>query len=135
MISFLIRLFLFPLLSVIVMLVCSRYFVDIFGLQLTPADFSSLVGLSLIGSLFWFVDTIVAGVIKIFTLPLCFLTLGLSNLIINTGVLYLLQRLLNTQVDLGYTLTLGSFVQTMLVSIVIALGTTALRWAISLIIK
>jgi len=133
--SFLVRFFVFPRLSVAVMLICSVYFYDVFGLRLMPADLSSIVWLSLIWTIFWFMDTVVATIIKFFTIPLRFLTLWLSNLVVNAWVLYALQFLLHTQINVWYDLILGTFIQTVFVALFISFGTTFLRRLLSLFIK
>jgi len=80
-----------------------------------------------IGFIFWILDKIVKKVIKILTLPINFLTLGLFSIVINVWFIYLFQYVINTYFSNIAIVNLSWWIQVFIVSIVI--------WFMNLILK
>ena len=72
-----------------------------------------------IWAIFWLLDVIVKKIVKILTLPLNILTLGLFWIFINILFIYLFQYVINNYEQVIATVQLWTFVQVAIVSIVI----------------
>ena len=77
--------------------------------------------------LFWFLDVVIKKIIKILTLPLNLLTLGLFSVVINVLFIYLFQYIINTNFSNIATVELWTWIQVLIVSVVI--------WLLNLILK
>ena len=80
-----------------------------------------------IGFLFWILDKIIKKVIKILTLPINFLTLGLFSIVINVWFIYLFQYVINTYFSNIAIVNLSWWIQVFIVSIVIWILNLALK--------
>ncbi|MBP7841289.1 phage holin family protein [Patescibacteria group bacterium] len=49
--------------------------------------------------MFWIINDVLRNIIQTITLPFKFLTLGLSSIIINIGVIYLFEYVVNTYIQ------------------------------------
>jgi putative membrane protein len=75
------------------------------GIQLTDSMITDrLVTLLLVALIFGVVNTIIKPVVKLFTLPLFILTLGLITLLVN-GIMLILTSNLAGAFDLGFQIT------------------------------
>ncbi len=84
-------------------------------------DTYNVVWIILLWFIFWFVNEIVWMILKVLTLPVRFLTLWLSNIIVNIWLLYLIQYLVNYVVNIGFTIQLWTIWQTFVLSIFISI--------------
>jgi len=76
---------------------------------------------------FWILDTIVKKIVKILTLPLNLITLGLFSIVINVLFIYVFQYVVNTYFANVATVSLWTWIQVLIVSVVI--------WALNLVLK
>ena len=77
--------------------------------------------------LFWFLDVVIKRIIKILTLPLNLLTLWLFSIVVNVLFIYLFQYIINTNFSNIATVELWTWIQVLIVSVVI--------WISNLILK
>lgn len=80
-----------------------------------------LVSFILIGTLFWIINDVLRNIIQTVTLPFKFLTLWLSSVIINIGVIYLFEYVVNTYIA-DVSVWLGTVIQVSLMSMVITVA-------------
>ena len=80
----------------------------------------SFVVYAIIGAVFWFLNTVVKKVLGILTLPVKFVTLGLSSFAINVALFYFFQAFINAQ-EFGVVISLGSIGQIIVLSLLISL--------------
>lgn len=67
---------------------------------------------------FWIINSLLRSILKALTLPIKYLTLGISWLIINVVLLYIFEQFIN-YADLGITVNLGTLSQTFVLSLVV----------------
>ncbi|MFA5748318.1 MAG: phage holin family protein [Candidatus Absconditabacterales bacterium] len=72
----------------------------------------------ILGFIFWLFNSVLKKILKILTLPIKFLTLGLFSLLLNLVIFYIFGRSVN-YLDIGITLQLGTLLQTFILSLVI----------------
>ncbi len=77
--------------------------------------------------IFWILNEIVKKVVKFLTLPLNILTLGLFSILINIWFLYLFAYIMNNYFMNLATVSLGTFIQVALLSVII--------WLLNLFLK
>jgi len=82
---------------------------------------------AILALVFGVVNAVVKPILKILTLPITVITLGLFLLVLNALMLYLTSWLAGL---LGLTFTIGGFLDALLGAIVIALVGTVLNWAL-----
>lgn len=85
----------------------ARYIPEL-GLTLSGIDWSltgeNILAFFVFGGIFWLMHTIIKRILNIVTLPLRFLTFGLSGLAINIIIFYGFRYIINTEfADLGIT--------------------------------
>ncbi len=98
----------------------AAYFVP--GLQLS----GGLVNLLVIAVIFGLVNALVRPVVKLLTLPLNVLTLGLFTFVVNALMLLLTSWLSSSMVIAGGPL--GKFVTALIAGIVISIVSTVINW-------
>jgi putative membrane protein len=67
---------------------------------------------------FWIINSLLRSILKALTLPIKYLTLGISGLIINVLLLYVFEQLIN-YADVGITVSLGTLTQTFILSLIV----------------
>lgn len=80
-----------------------------------------LVSFILIGTVFWIINDVLRNIIQTITLPFKFLTLGLSSIIINIGVIYLFEYVINTYMQ-NISVWLGTTIQVAWMSLIITVA-------------
>lgn len=69
--------------------------------------------------LFWLINTVLKRILKILTLPIRIVTLGIFSFILNIAILYIFEQTVNF-LDLGVIIQLGTLVQTLILSVIIS---------------
>ncbi|MFA7717552.1 MAG: phage holin family protein [Candidatus Absconditabacterales bacterium] len=77
-----------------------------------------LIIFGILGGIFWITNSLLRSILKTLTLPVKYLTLGISGLIINILLLYVFEQGVN-YADIGITITLGTLSQTFILSLII----------------
>lgn len=67
---------------------------------------------------FWIINSLLGTILKALTLPIKYVTLGISGLIINILLLYIFEQGIN-YADVGITVSLGSLTQTVILSLIV----------------
>ncbi|MCX6824001.1 MAG: phage holin family protein [candidate division SR1 bacterium] len=73
----------------------------------------------ILGIVFWLINSVLKNILKILTLPVRLITLGLSSLLLNIIVLYIFEQTVN-YLDLGIIIQLGTLVQTLVLSVILS---------------
>jgi len=102
--------------NTLVIYTISEYLPNFFHIQFNEY---SLRAYLTIWAIFWFLDVIVKQIVKILTLPLNILTLGLLWIFINILFMYLFQYVINNYESYLATVQLWTFIQVLIISIVI----------------
>jgi len=102
--------------NTLVIYTISEYLPKFFHIQFN--EYSLRTYLS-IWAIFWILDVIVKKIVKILTLPLNILTLGLFWIFINILFIYLFQYVINNYEQHLAIVQLWTFVQVLIISIVI----------------
>ncbi len=74
-----------------------------------------------LGFIFWIFNFLIKKILKIVSFPLRILTLGLISILINVGILYAFAQFINQNFP-EFSIQLGGFYQTLILSIVISLA-------------
>ena len=74
-----------------------------------------------LGFIFWIFNFLIKKILKIVSFPLRILTLGLISILINVGILYAFAQFVNQNFS-EFSIQLGGFYQTLILSIVISLA-------------
>ena len=69
--------------------------------------------------LFWLINTVLKRILKILTLPIRIVTLGIFSFILTIAILYIFEQTVNF-LDLGVIIQLGTLVQTLILSVIIS---------------
>ncbi len=72
----------------------------------------------LVWAIFWFLDSIVKKIVKLLSLPLTILTLGILSIVINILFIYLFAYIINNYIDVA-TVQLWSIIQVFIMSLLI----------------
>jgi len=73
----------------------------------------------ILGLLFWLINSVLKNILKILTLPIRILTLGLFSLVLNLIVLYIFEHTVN-YLDIWLTVHLGTMIQTFMLSVILS---------------
>ncbi|MFA7298282.1 MAG: phage holin family protein [Candidatus Absconditabacterales bacterium] len=73
----------------------------------------------ILGIVFWLINSVLKSILKILTLPIRLVTLGLSSLLLNIIVLYIFEQVVN-YLDLGIVIQLGTLIQTFILSVILS---------------
>lgn len=73
----------------------------------------------ILGIVFWLINSVLKRILNILTLPVRFVTLWLSSLLLNIIVLYIFEQTVN-YLDLGIIVQLGTLVQTLVLSVILS---------------
>lgn len=130
MLSFILRFILTVIATSAILFMTAKYGANSFGFNIIPLELSNIGGLLFMGFVFWMLYAIIARILKFFTFPLRRLTLGASNIVINVGVFYLFQYIVNEEIEVGYTIALGTIGQTVILSVLLAIITTIIYFII-----
>ncbi len=76
--------------------------------------------------IFRFFNAVLKRILNILTLPVKYLTLGISSLIINILMLYVFEQVIN-YLDVGITIQLGTIVQVCVLSLVLTITYFAIK--------
>jgi len=76
--------------------------------------------------IFWIVNSIVKGVLKILTLPLRFITLGLFSLVLNMLMMYIFEFVVNNY-SMWVIIHLWTLVQVFILSLVVTVMTFLIK--------
>lgn len=115
------NLFLSSIINTIVLVVIAMR-IPLGGLSISPMSWNATPILLLMGFFFWLLYQIIRPLLKFLTTPINRLTLGIAGILINLITLYLFTYIVNS-LNFGVTITLGTIVQTFVLSIIIALLT------------
>ena len=70
--------------------------------------------------LFWLINTVLKRILKILTLPIRIVTVGLFSFILNIAILYIFEQTVNF-LDIGITVELGTLIKTVILSVIISI--------------
>lgn len=70
--------------------------------------------------LFWLINTVLKRILKILTLPIRIITIGIFSFILNIAILYIFEQTVNF-LDIGIIVQLGTLVQTLILSVIISI--------------
>jgi putative membrane protein len=71
-----------------------------------------------LGFVFWIVNSLLRSILKALTLPIKYMTLGISWLVINVLLLYIFEQLIN-YANIGITIQLGTLTQVFILSLIV----------------
>ena len=100
----------------VLLYIISKY-VPQLGFSIHSVYKDSIGVFAVLGIAFWITNSLLKTIVKTLTLPIKYLTLGISGLIINIILLYVFEQMIN-YLDIGVTVTLGNIIQTILLSLV-----------------
>ena len=103
--------------NVLVIYIISKYIPQL-GFHVSFVNCSLEVYL-LIWFVFWVLDEVVKKIVKILTLPLNLLTLGLFSILVNVWFIYIFKYVVNNYFASLANVSVGTFIQVLLVSILI----------------
>ncbi len=95
-------------------------FIPELGFKVISSSYWALATFFILWTIFWFLNIVIKKILKIITLPLKYLTLWLSSLIINIGMFYLFELVLRSY-DIGILIQLWSILQVFLLSLTITI--------------
>lgn len=100
--------------------------------MMSGGDLRGLRMYLILGTIFWIVNFLLRRILHIVSWPLKLFTFGIISIIINVGVLYLFQWIINTNYgDLVQVVISQDYVKAFVLSVVI----TAAYWLLSKILK
>ncbi len=102
--------------------------------QIFAWDIYNITWVIILGFVFWLFNGIIGRIIKLITLPLRFLTLWLSNIFVNIWLLYVMQYIINNDLQIGFTMTLWTAGQTFILSVLLAILSTIIHFIIKKIV-
>lgn len=73
----------------------------------------------ILGIVFRLINSVLKSVLKILTLPVRMVTIGIFSLVLNIAVLYIFEQTMN-YLDLGITVQLGTLMQTFVLSVILS---------------
>ncbi len=130
MISFAIRCFLTVLVNIGALYFVSLFLYNELWFRLEPLDASYIPWLLVIWVVFWAIDTLLWTILKLATFPLKWLTFWISSIVINAAMLYFFQYVVNNVIDIHYTVQLWSLAQTFVLSILLSILITVIRFIV-----
>lgn len=86
----------------------------------------SIIIFGALGILFWITNSLLKGILKVLTLPIKYLTLGISWLVINVLMLYIFEQATN-YADVGIIVSLGTLSQTFTLSLIVTMVHFAIK--------
>lgn len=95
-------------------------FIPKLGFNIVASKYNIIFTFGILWAIFWFLNTIVKKILKIITLPLKILTLGLSSLLINIIIFYAFEFLVN-YFQMGIVIGLGTIIQVIILALIITL--------------
>lgn len=102
--------------------------------HIMPRDTYNIIWVLILWFVFWLFNGIIGWIIKLITLPLRFLTLWLSNIFVNIGLLYAMQFIVNNNLQIWFTMTLWTAWQVFVLSVLLAILSTIIHFIIKKII-
>ena len=121
--------------NVFIFLLASNFFSDILWFKLISQNPGHYIPwLIFLWILFWVINTVIWSILKIVTLPLRIISLGFFSIIVNVWLLYLFQYIVNTYIDIQYTVELWTFSQTLILSFVLSTLIRLIRCIVDLIL-
>ncbi|MCX6823462.1 MAG: phage holin family protein [candidate division SR1 bacterium] len=88
------------------------------GFKISSVYQDTLIIFGALGVGFWIVNSLLRSILKALTLPIKYMTLGISGLVINVLLLYVFEQLIN-YADVGITVHLGTLSQTFILSLIV----------------
>ena len=86
-----------------------------FSVQSEYSD--TMIVFATLGIAFWITNSLLKKALKIITLPIKYLTMGISGIVINIVLLYFFEQMMN-YLDIWVKVSLWTFVQTCILSII-----------------
>lgn len=93
-------------------------FVPQLGFTITSEYKDTLIIFWALGLGFRIINSILRSILKALTLPIKYITLGISGLIINLAILYIFEQFIN-YADIGITVQLWTLTQTFILSLIV----------------
>lgn len=105
------------LLNAIILFLVSTFIPELW-FKIISSRYWTIITFFILWAIFWFLNMIVKKVLKIITLPLKYLTLGLSSVLINIGMFYIFEIILRSY-DIGILIQLWGILQVLILSLAI----------------
>ncbi|HKL44075.1 MAG TPA: phage holin family protein [Candidatus Absconditabacterales bacterium] len=102
----------------VMLYVIHKYSGGWFWVEATQYDVFLTFGI--LAAVFWLVNNVGKVILKILTVPLKYLTLGLFSLVLNILVIYIFEFLVNNS-TMGVVVHLGTIVQVFILSLVVTI--------------
>ncbi len=109
-----------------VLYVIIKYFPEL-GLSLEPTAALTLEIIFLLWAIFWFFDEVVKRLVKVLIFPLMLLMWWIMRIIINVWIFYVFSYTVNYIDAIWIEITLWTFVQVLILSIVVAVANLLLK--------
>lgn len=107
--------------NALILFVISTYISDLWFIVTTDASTNIWVMFTILWAVFWLFNGIIKQTIKILAMPFALVTFWLSSVVINVAIIYVFAYVINTS-DIWAQVVLGSIIQTLIVSVVIAIA-------------
>lgn len=85
-----------------------------------PSQYNVFFTFGILAAIFWVVNNIVKYILKILTIPLKYLTLGLFSFVLNTMMIYMFEFLINNS-SMWVTVHLWTIIQVFILSLFVVL--------------
>jgi putative membrane protein len=107
--------------NAIILYVVSTYIPQLWFVISTDGVVNIYVMFTILWIIFWFFNVLLKSIIKVLAIPFSIITFGLSSVIINIAIIYVFGYVINTA-NIGAQVTLGTLIQTLLLSVVISIA-------------
>ncbi|UFX83472.1 phage holin family protein [Candidatus Absconditicoccus praedator] len=114
------------LINAFVIYVIARYIPEL-GFSIEPKSAITLELIFALGATFWVFDEVIKRLLKALVFPLMLLMSGLMSIIINIGIFYLYAYTVNDILPLEIEIVLGTFLQVVILSIVVSIANLLLK--------